>query len=152
DYDVDGRSAEEAIGFDVPSCVGEDAMTCCGEAGEVGHLAAGDVAETHGWGQAGKLTQPGTGDLLDHRDQGGQHVDAAVLIPCGDEPIGGKCGGKTASDDEAKIAWARSCDGALHARGGEQVGEGYRIGAVDGERAAELLAQLIRRKRGSDRS
>ncbi len=133
DCDLDGRSAEETVGFDVPACVGEDAMTGSGEAGEVGHLAAGDEAEAHGGGQAGELAQPGAGDLLDDRDQGGQHVDAAVLIPCGDEPVGGECGGKSASDDEAEVAWAGGRDGALHARGGEDVGESFGVRSFEWE-------------------
>src|SRR5580692_3216136 len=100
DYDLDGWSAEEAVGFDVPTGVGEDAMTGSGEAGEVGHLAAGDEAEAHDGGEAGEVAEPGACDLFDDRDERRHDIDAGVLIPCGDEPVGGECGGESASHDE----------------------------------------------------
>ena len=69
--------------------------------------------------------------------------DAGVLIPGGDEPVGGEGGGETAADDEAEVARASRGDGAVHACKGELICDGVGSRAGVGQRAAELLTELV---------
>jgi hypothetical protein len=52
--------------LDIPTGVGEDAVTGGGEAGEVGHHPARDEPDRRVVRQVQEVEDPSAGDLLDH--------------------------------------------------------------------------------------
>ena len=97
------RGTEQAVGLDVPARIGEHAMTCGGEAREVGHLATGRQAHPCVIGQAEDVQEPLAGDLLRHRRRGATQVAGRVLVPDRRQPVGSDRRVETAADDEAEV-------------------------------------------------
>jgi hypothetical protein len=92
--------------LDIPAEAGEHGVTGGGEAGDVGHLAAGDEGEAGGGGEVEDVFEPGAGDLFDDGGGGAYGVERGVLVPGGGEPIDGESGRERASVDPAKEASA----------------------------------------------
>ena len=81
DHDVDRRRTDETVALDVPADPLEDRVARGGQAGEVGHLAAGHEADAGGARQAQQVQDPARGDLLHDRRGGGGDEQRRVLVP-----------------------------------------------------------------------
>ena len=83
-----------------------------GEAGDVGHLAAGDEGEAGGGGQAEDVLEPGAGDFFDDGGGGSRGVEPGGLVPGAGEPVGREGGGDGAADHPAEEARTSRADDA----------------------------------------
>jgi len=85
------------------------------EAGDVGHLAAGDEGEAGGRRKVEQVFEPGAYNFFDYGGCGRGCIHSGVLVPRGGEPVGGESGGERAADDPAKETGAGGVDdAALH--------------------------------------
>lgn len=120
--DAGRRGAGETVGFEVDAVLEIDVVAGGGEAGQVGHLTAGNKSEGGGGGQAKELLEPGGGGDFHHGGCGRRGVEAAVLVPGGGEPIGSEGGGEGSADGPGKEA-AASHAGEGVAGVGDEVGD-----------------------------
>ena len=140
--DLHRRRAEQALLGDVPARAREHRVAGGGQAGDVGHLRAGDEADARARGQAEEVEQPLAGDRLDGARGGRGDGAEAVLVPRRGQPVGGQRGGQRAAGDEAEVAPAgRRRETRLDGRG-ELVDHGLRRDAVLGQRRGQRGAQL----------
>ena len=86
----DARGAVEAVRLHVPAATRQQGVPGGGQAGEVGHLAAGGKGERGFGGNIEQRLQPGPGDLLHHRGSGRAGVGDGVLIPGRSQPVRGQ--------------------------------------------------------------
>ena len=115
----DGRRTDQAVALDVPAPIGQHAVAGRGEAGDVGHLAAGDHGDRRGRRQVQRLEHPGRGDLLEHRRGRASGEEPGVLIPGGRQEVGRDGGRQRAADDEAVVAGRAGGDDAALGRSQE---------------------------------
>ncbi len=137
-----GRSGQ-SVALEVPAGVRQHRVPRGGEAGRLGHLAAGGEREGRVVRDAEELLQPAAHDLLDDRGGRAACVQAGVLVPGRGEPVGGESRRHGAADDEAEVAAARNRDDAGSGRFGELLDDCHRIGRSVRQRAAECLTQLV---------
>ena len=71
-------------------CAAQHLVARGGEAGEVGHGAAGDEADRAAGGQAEQVDQPALGEVLDRGVRRRDRPEAGVLVPRADQPVGGQ--------------------------------------------------------------
>ena len=110
-----------------------------GEAGEVGHRAAGHEAHGAPRREAEQVEHPRLGDVLDRGVRRGDGAQPGVLVPGAGQPVGGHRGGVGAADDEAEEPAGRHGGQAGLAGLGEQVDDVVPVGRAVRQRAAEPL-------------
>ena len=98
--DPQPRGAHQAALGHAPAGPPQHLVAGGGQAGEVGHRAAGDEADRGVGGQAEQVQQPGRGDLLDGGARRGEPAQQRVLVPGGDEPVRRQRRGQRPADDE----------------------------------------------------
>ncbi len=140
----------QAARLHVPARVGERRVARRGQARDVGHLTAGDEADTAVGGKAEQLADPAGGDGLDDGERRCRDRAAAVLIPGRREPVGGDGGGHGAADHEAEVARAGGGDQPRLGAGGELGDHRPRILPRVTQRARKPLAQLPDGRGGAD--
>ena len=94
--------ADQPAARDVPAGAAQHLVAGGGEAGEVGHRAAGDEADGAARRQPEQVEHPRLGDVLDGGVGRGERAQAGVLVPRADQPVGGQRRGVGAADDEAE--------------------------------------------------
>jgi hypothetical protein len=113
------------------------------QAGDVGHLAAGDEPDGAAARQAQQLAHPAGRDRLGDREGRRRDGAAGVLVPGRDQPIGGDGDGQRAADDEAEVAWAGGGRQAGLGVGGKVRDDGARVLAGVGQGALQPRAQIL---------
>jgi hypothetical protein len=101
DQQANRRRARQSARLDVPSDLREDMVARGGEAGRVGHLAAGGDGKRRAGRQAEQVGEPPAHDLLGHGGRGRSDVGEPVLVPRRGHPVGGQGGRERAAEDEA---------------------------------------------------
>ena len=144
------RGAEQAVGLDVPACVGEHTMACGGEAREVRHLATGRQAHTCVLGQAEELQKPLASDLLRDRRGGANRITTPVLVPDRRQPVGSDRRVETTADDEAEVPGALRVDEAGTRRRNQLLDHLQRWLRPVRECNAQRRAQLVERRVRAD--
>ena len=140
--DAETRRAGQPVAIDVPARAREHGVPRRGQAGDVGHLAAGDEREGRWRRQAEHVLEPGAADLLDHGGRRATGIQPRVLVPCRREPVGGERRGKAGTDHPAVEAAPRAAQEAAGRIARQLVDDGDRVDALVRQRAREAPSQL----------
>jgi hypothetical protein len=144
--DPDRRRAAQAVALDVPAGRGEEVVPRRRQAGEVGHLAAGDDPEGGVLRQAEQVLEPASRHLLDDARGRRRQQEARVLVPDGRQPVGCDPRREGAAHDEAEEPTAPDGHQARVGVAGELLDDGESVGGRLGQRAAERRPQLLDRR------
>ncbi len=147
----DPGCAGQAFAVDVPSGSRKHRMPRRGQAGDVGHLAAGHQRKRGRRGEAEHVLEPGAADLFDHGGRGTTGVEAGVLVPGCGEPIGSEGGGEAGPDHPAVEAAPGAAQEAAGGAAGQLVDDADGIGALVRQRARKAAPQLGERRGGAHR-
>ena len=84
-------SAKHAIGFHIPSCLLQDRMARCGQAGEIRHRRSSDEASSCFGRQTEHIAQPTESNLLQLRRKRCNLCQSSILIPGAGQPVRCQC-------------------------------------------------------------
>ena len=145
------RAHQPALG-DVPAGPAQHLVATGGEAGEVGHGAAGDEADGAARGEAEQVDHPRLRHVLDRGVGGGQQPQPGVLVPRADQPVHGQRCRVGAADDEAEEPSPRHRGQPGLARLGQLVDDRDGIGRAVLQVPVEPVQHLLGRHGRRDRS